>query len=398
MPIKEYVVVDVITRRCPRIPSAKASSVWNTRNDSSNVSSLLAPDSHLVEDKSDHSTATRTILSKSRQQRRCIRSALTPKRREELNHCEDCYCRESPTIPTFSSKIRCTHENTVKLTNVRRSIPTIGHQSRTYGVKRIPTHPEEIKIFENKSTGRGSTNKLSYTHTRSDYETKSNDFRRIDEPGDHWRIDEAISKFNEAADIARASQPGGEERIDGAGAKSTSDELGERSETPEIAQDTQKNINLSGTGITYKDFKDLARFRKDNYFDCHSSEHTAPASSQEHKCIHKFVINDRFLPQPLNTDSFGISRCDVCNKPMELYKSEKPRVETKQKSVNKLKQVYEYNLTPPRINIGRGNETVQIKVPEKLGNECLMGQSPNFKITRKVPGNSYALRYQRGRI
>ncbi|GJQ81231.1 hypothetical protein Trydic_g20450 [Trypoxylus dichotomus] len=339
----------------PRIPSAKSYSVWNARNDSSNVSSLLAPDLH-SEEKSERSTTNRTIISKSHA-RRCIKSAnLTPKGSEAPTHCEDCYCRDTPNLPTLDLKPICHHRDdiAIRIPNVRRIIRDPRKRNRNCGVKRIPKDPEGVKASTDKSIGTTTKSNFSYTHARSDYESKAGDLQRIDETD-------------------------------------------EQSETHEGTQSSSKSMSLFEKHMSYKDFKDLVQFRKDNYFDCHAVGNGGSAAVPEHKCIHKFVLNDRLLPQPLNTDSFGISRCDVCGKPMEQFKSEKPRVEPKRKHVNKVKQVYEYNLTPPRLNIGSGKETVQIKIPEKIRKECMLERSPNFKLSRNVPGNSYALRYQKGR-
>lgn len=237
---------------------------------------------------------------------------------------------------------------------MRRSMRRCHGLKGNFGVKRLPKDPE-VAIKD--SGGISSNSDLSYTNVRNEYESRLGELRKIDEDEEY-----------------------------------TTNTNGTKGSTAKFSD------FRGGDRMTYKDFKDLVRFRRDNYFDCHSTVDVTSKAPDEHKCVHKFVINDRFLPQPLKSDSFGVSCCEVCNKPMEMYKSQKPRPVPKKKSINTVKEIYKYNLVPPRVNIGSGQETVQIKVPGRLSKQCLYERAPNFKICRNVPGNSYALRYQKGCI
>ncbi|KAF5285221.1 hypothetical protein FQR65_LT13336 [Abscondita terminalis] len=128
-------------------------------------------------------------------------------------------------------------------------------------------------------------------------------------------------------------------------------------ETPFQSKEIEKNL------------KDLNTFRKENYFDCHSTQNLND-KLDDHVCLHKFVLNERLMPQPLNPDPFGTSRCTYCNRPMDFIESSKPPKE-KSKGVT------------------------EIQIPTNLHKFAkLLDSSGKLKVVH--PYNSIALRHQKG--
>ncbi|KYB26871.1 hypothetical protein TcasGA2_TC030910 [Tribolium castaneum] len=133
------------------------------------------------------------------------------------------------------------------------------------------------------------------------------------------------------------------------------------------------------------DLKNLADFRKDHYFETHSTEDLIK-EIPPHECVHKFSLDERKLPFPLNPDAYGSSRCIICDKPMEkpllnkIDEREKPK-----KAV--FPKFYKYGLAPKRIYLG-GSDRIDVVLDE--GEECVgKWETPNYY-------NTYALRYQKG--
>lgn len=65
----------------------------------------------------------------------------------------------------------------------------------------------------------------------------------------------------------------------------------------------------------------ISEIRENNYFDTHSVEDLLKKYPQ-HKCIHRFELDDRLLPKPVNVDCYGQSRCDLCSKPFKSQSSD----------------------------------------------------------------------------
>jgi hypothetical protein len=148
----------------------------------------------------------------------------------------------------------------------------------------------------------------------------------------------------------------------------------------------ENNTNTSGEK---EDLKKLSDFRKDHYFDTHSTEDFFK-SVPEHTCVHKFALDDRFLPEPLHADVFGESRCIICDKPMDI-----PPVSRVDQRYGKKKglfpKFYRYGLAPKKIYMA-SDDKVRIEM------ELAPCQDGDYVVKTEKPSyfNTYALRYQRG--
>lgn len=136
-------------------------------------------------------------------------------------------------------------------------------------------------------------------------------------------------------------------------------------------------------------------FRNEHYFETHSIENLGKDVSR-HTCIHQFRLDDRLLPEPLNVDPYGRSRCSICSKPMEgdtmqlskSYFSDKPSSVT----LRNLAKCSELGLVPRSVSIGGDRSKIELRVDpserSKLG--MLVG-----KIRKPQYFNTFALRQQR---
>lgn len=139
-------------------------------------------------------------------------------------------------------------------------------------------------------------------------------------------------------------------------------------------------------------------FRNENYFETHST--TDLNTHQEigdHKCIHRFVLDDRMVPIPENRDPYGQSRCIICSKPMAEEDLSKKTVDSRLKAKNSKGMVTEkefkglVSLEPKRLYVPMKDEKVEVKVP--LGLDVEDGFGRFRKLPR--PRSSVALRYQK---
>lgn len=169
-----------------------------------------------------------------------------------------------------------------------------------------------------------------------------------------------------------------------------------------ISQEDQK-LSLSKksqkiTGETADEkLENIKNFRNLQYFDTHSTEDLLKPIPP-HTCVHKFELDDRFLPHPLNADPYDVSRCIICGKPME--KLTVSRVDERNKRNNltrsaSRKYQKKRNLVPKKIYIGSGNVKIDVLVDDDQKDIWKTCQK-----TRKKTNyfNTFALRYQRGVI
>ncbi|XP_044260114.1 uncharacterized protein LOC123008397 isoform X2 [Tribolium madens] len=145
--------------------------------------------------------------------------------------------------------------------------------------------------------------------------------------------------------------------------------------------------SLQSPQVPQTNTKNLADFRKNHYFETHSTEDLIKPIPP-HECVHRFTLDDRKLPFPLNPDVYGASRCIICDKPMEkpllnkVDEREKPK-----KAV--FPKFYKYGLAPKRIYLG-GSDHDRIDMVLDEGEECVgKWETPNYY-------NTYALKYQKG--
>ncbi|KAB0796072.1 hypothetical protein PPYR_10133 [Photinus pyralis] len=134
--------------------------------------------------------------------------------------------------------------------------------------------------------------------------------------------------------------------------------------------------------------QNLETFRKDNYFECHSSANIHDVPVGDHKCVHKFVLNNRLIPEPLNADPFGTSRCVRCNKPM--------RIKAEEERSKPLTQRARPRITPNAINIAGETNVTEIQIPANFNKLLELFQETATNISKVKPTNTLALRHQKG--
>ncbi|KAJ3651900.1 hypothetical protein Zmor_017904 [Zophobas morio] len=148
------------------------------------------------------------------------------------------------------------------------------------------------------------------------------------------------------------------------------------------------NVATVGQVSTKSDLQKLSDFRKDHFFETHSTEDLIKPIP-EHVCIHRFGLDDRFLPKPLYADIYGASRCIICDKPMDsppLNKTDERILRKK----NILPKFYKYGLAPKRIYMGNDDKVkIEMQLDCKDEEFVVKTQKPNYCDT-------YALRYQKG--
>ncbi|RZC37140.1 uncharacterized protein BDFB_011314, partial [Asbolus verrucosus] len=152
--------------------------------------------------------------------------------------------------------------------------------------------------------------------------------------------------------------------------------------------DTQKRDKNASSEAN---LKRLSEFRKDHYFDTHSTEDLMK-TIPEHRCVHRFGLDNRFLPQPLNADVYGESRCIICDKPMENPPVNKTDERFKKHKVGTFPKFYKYGLAPKKIYVCNDDNVkieMMLKRAQKENWECPVEKQPNYF-------NTYALRYQKG--
>lgn len=145
----------------------------------------------------------------------------------------------------------------------------------------------------------------------------------------------------------------------------------------------------------------IENFRNENYFETHSTADLVSRKDVgDHKCIHRFSLDDRLIPIPENPDVFGASRCVICDKPMLEEDLSKKTVDSRLK-VKKSKGTITENpykglvsLEPRKLYVPMKDEEVEVKVPLGFEVEDVYSKFKKFKKPRPV--SSMALRYQKG--
>ncbi|KAK4878091.1 hypothetical protein RN001_010597 [Aquatica leii] len=141
-----------------------------------------------------------------------------------------------------------------------------------------------------------------------------------------------------------------------------------------------------------KNLKTLNTFRKENYFDCHSNQNLN-AQVSDHKCLHKFVLNNRLVPEPLHADPFGTSRCVHCNQPAKKEPSTPKEKGNYQSSVlNKSKK----HKCIKSISLTRDKDITEIEIPKNFNKYLELFDNTVDNLKKVRPLNSIALRHQKG--
>lgn len=148
-----------------------------------------------------------------------------------------------------------------------------------------------------------------------------------------------------------------------------------------------------------KKVSSIKDFRKSNYFETHSAaDLLAHHEVGDHKCVHKFTLDERMVPIPENRDAYGLSRCVICNKPMVEEDLSKKKSVAKSAKATITDKEYKglVSLEPKRLYVPVKDELVEVRLPLDLDvDEDKVGVQFK-KLCRPVPVSSVALRFQKG--
>lgn len=317
--------------------------------------------------------------------------------------CKKCYCHKKPISPRlFSAPLNCLDDADGKESQVQRRCKIHDNLKTAYldanqnvcnheflhKVKKVIDYEPKSNFLKNlqqevrsKCTClndgiEGEPFKLQYNENRANYENNR--------PPTCYEKDfsKGLDKFNGIGEEEQVALP-----------RTYS---GDHSSTCKGKSIFDKSIGDRGKSDS---LKNLENFRENNFFDCFSTA-TVKQDVPEHKCLHKFTVNDRLYPLPLNSDAYGVSRCSICNMNITDDKniakiSQNVEIQTSSKNdFYNISKRYQNNLMPKYINIAKKNEKIQVQIPdERIANElCAL----NIRPYTCQPLNSYALRHQKG--
>lgn len=165
--------------------------------------------------------------------------------------------------------------------------------------------------------------------------------------------------------------------------------------TEELIQDKQFKEFTSAEGTIKSEMNHLAElndFRLKNPNECMSDlslrRFKRAQESEEnflkHSCVHRYHINDRLIPSPVNCDEHGNSLCDLCQRPpsvdnAEIIKIHRPLIVNKSSNIRDAINSQDSHSGP--ILLLEINEPRAIRKP-KQG-------------SKYIPENSLALRHQK---
>lgn len=195
---------------------------------------------------------------------------------------------------------------------------------------------------------------------------------------------------------------------------SSLDTIKELPEVPTLVE-SQKSSHSKGINIyydseeDYDSIKQLREFRKNNYFECHSSKSRIDSKActtalNDHKCVYRFYLNDRLFPVPLHADRHENIRCVECNLPIDLQKRKS------KDSINGTIQA--------KVKLDSGNDTQDMllmlpvrdtmiikekrKEKKKVEEDVMyfgvikLNSSGYSVFNQNLPSDSLALKYQKG--
>lgn len=313
------------------IPNNDKLQCWRTRNCSEQMSSILNPDDSDIEEdfdvktcctcdsgqitvKKSHSKIRWGKLTSSRYHTKCVNNNAKkkPNKKAKMKRnvatkiCEpentieklpkfinECYCvypPKKPLLPGKLSLVDLTENRPCKsirnLDMLKKAKPLLEYCPETEFLQKMRKEVEEYYTC-NCSTCRIKSfiDQLKYTKKRTDLEKA------------YKQIDSSIFDYGDSDLVLSGRQK-----------HNTDDKM------VEILKDPQKIKNL-------RDFRDT------NYFETHSAKDVvAPCERATHKCLHKFTVDERLLPKPVNADAYGNSRCTYCSKIRQENKiKESPR-------------------------------------------------------------------------
>lgn len=286
----------------------------------------------------------------------------------DFAHCEECYCRE-PRIPPELTGEKMRKKNADNCECYKRT--------RTYPVNLERCYepvPSEAVDSSNSRTNDGAG--------------------ILKDPHENHKAYEDRELQEETSDDDEPSFPNLERGHDGIPRGRSSRDPPEQQIRKEV-RFPESVLQENGSEVDEERLRSVTEFRKSNYFDCHSVENVR--EFPPHECVHKFVLNERLAPEPLLCDGFGISRCQVCFKPMKSTTLNEanygPSKDTSQGS--RLSRSSYFPAT--KIHFATGNERMELDVPEEIGRKYF-GKEKKVRMKKNVPRDSLALRFQPGVI
>lgn len=452
------------------------------RNDSSNISAILAPNNYSP-DAENSNPPSETTENQNPKRLTIYSSKYHRNHRIPKAHCESCYCREAPEKPTLRLKLASLFDDDICYKHPKRR-----HSKKSYCCKLVPDdilekHSQNIlnkvhdevryapkSAFLRKLQEESHKNceecpccveTLAYTEQREEYEDLqplyeqdyaldrlkskeevnkapecsevnhnvdkgcASDCPKFKEKMERAQIENqdvykdcSLDRFKSKEEIAEARLKNQYANKDMDKMSAIKEEVDEKSKTSLTTEDTQhcdccKCKSRFVTMSNSKNIQEIKEFREEKFFETHSSTNLTGENERsktlhslgqkDHECVHKFILNDRKLPEPLNCDPYGISRCVICGKPMEKpnLKEKKPdtRIRTKEqknKKGNVTSPCKDITLVPRTVTIGSRKERIELQVPmDIIVNEQAKDKTVAKKY-RPVLANSFALRYQKG--
>lgn len=416
---------------------------WQIRNDSSNVAALLNPlhstskrNCYCIErnispqlfsrplqcvyddDSSDESYKIPETYKKPTHKKLIFVNKSRERPRKEFTNSKSAYFDTESDFSEVTDKRSRSSKKIVfdtRSSRSKKSQDASTHCRSAYFDSEDDSSPETGKTYKIKS-GRKNSN-----YDQSRYSKKSNKPRvNQSKLGDSDKTKVNQSKYLKDSDISRFSQSKYSEESDKSRYNQSkylrdsdksrvnqSQYLNEsdksrfnQSKYPEDYSESEKPT-INQTKYSYENDEDFANsspetsqtklqnlsdFRKDHYFETHSTEDLIKAIPP-HVCVYKFTLDDRQLPSPLNSDVYGANRCIICDKPMENPVVSKIDEREKPKSV--FPKFYKYGFAPKRIYMGGSSQ-------DKI--EMILDESDDIKKKQATPNyyNTYALRYQKG--
>ncbi|KAK9872860.1 hypothetical protein WA026_019648 [Henosepilachna vigintioctopunctata] len=143
--------------------------------------------------------------------------------------------------------------------------------------------------------------------------------------------------------------------------------------------------------------QDSQSFREQEFFDSHSIK-PYNQDGPEHICIHRFTVDERLYPQPLNSNEFGISCCVRCDQPTKIDKTvfsdQRQSVREKGRNIRNIRQhSAKLDLRPKPVFIGSRNSVMEIKLGPEHNN--LLKTQKNIQRKNNYYSDSLALRHQK---
>ncbi|KAF2885281.1 hypothetical protein ILUMI_20904 [Ignelater luminosus] len=374
---------------------------WHVRNNSSNVSSLLHP-------YYDTENELNSTINTNCCRRPIVVSNHCYKEDKVLKFCcDDCYCHKSPVYPKLPLKLidnkfdklkgpkckkfnhfcRCgcgfySLRSRTDCCNKCCTSPFLRYSARRDAYQNFVDAREfERNFFKEQMPKKNKASPNKKRDGSGDAPTRKSTTKNVEEHSN--KIEHVTEKIQNKDTVPYPAL-----------------NLTENEQVRETCDSATCNkITILDSALnTDRDLRRLNTFRKENYFDCHSSGDCGDTGVCNHQCLHRFVLDDRLIPRPLNTDPYGTSRCVICNKaskseilkPVDNKIKQKPNLRALKKPKS-----HRDRIIPNQINICNKNDGIEITVPIYCDKYNSIFNN-HIKIKNPPTTNSLALRYQKG--